>query len=542
MTEAKYPYNKSEVVIRPATQDDATLIAQVLAMALDGDGSHPLFDIFCQLSRRDDTQYSYRNTLVAEVEGSAAGAIVGYDGAKLHHLRRALEEILRDIYGEEFILEEETSAGEFYIDSVAILPEFRGLGIGQILISTMCNDAFAAGFNKVGLLVDFDNPRAESLYTSLGFKRVNPTTFLGHNMWHMQTERDVQLVIGGYGKKIYRANFNTCSEELSITGSAEAINASYAVAMEGNIFTFSESGADSKAYSFKCLAQGEIRPTSEIDCPWADPCFAIVSEDGRWFLTADYSGGSISLYPIENGVLGESIQKLIFEGRGPHPKRQIAPHIHQVRWLPKTYGFEGEWLLATDLGTDKIHLVKMECSSDGEAVLHHIEDIEAPEGSGPRHMEFNQKDRILYCLTELSGEVLVYRISYENGKPEFQLIQKVAADENNAGGSADIHLHPSGRYLYTSHRLQNDGLAQFELSQEGTIQKKGYTQTQEHPRNFLITPNGRHILVASKNEHSIQVFKIDENGIPKPTNHFLNLSPDEPTSITLFNFTTHHKI
>jgi ribosomal protein S18 acetylase RimI-like enzyme len=85
-------------------------------------------------------------------------------------------------------VEDETSAGEFYLDSLAVLPCFRGCGVGRALLSTACNRAFAAGHMRVGLIVDFDNPRAEKLYSSLGFERVNPTTFLGHDMWHMQAK------------------------------------------------------------------------------------------------------------------------------------------------------------------------------------------------------------------------------------------------------------------------------------------------------------------------------------------------------------------
>ena len=92
------------------------------------------------------------------------------------------------MHGDDFVLEEETSAGEFYLDSVAVLPQFKGLGVGRMLIGRMSERAFAEGFDRVGLIVDFDNIKAEALYSAMGFRRVNPTTFLGHDMWHMQAE------------------------------------------------------------------------------------------------------------------------------------------------------------------------------------------------------------------------------------------------------------------------------------------------------------------------------------------------------------------
>lgn len=180
---------ENRITIRKATLSDAPLIARIVLMALHYDESHPFYDVFKELAARTDAQYSYCNALVAEVDGEAAGAIVGYDGARLYELREPLLAIVREREGRELEIEDETSAGEFYLDSLAVLPDFRGCGVGGMLLAAASERAFADGFERVGLIVDFDNPRAEALYSSLGFERVNPTTFLGHNMWHMQKKR-----------------------------------------------------------------------------------------------------------------------------------------------------------------------------------------------------------------------------------------------------------------------------------------------------------------------------------------------------------------
>lgn len=181
---------KNNVIrIRPAEAADAPFVALAVLMALHYDETHPMYDVFKVLAARKDTQYSYCNALVAEVEGIVAGAIVGYDGARLYELREPLLVLIREREGRELEIEDETSAGEFYLDSLAVLPQYRGCGVGRMLLSAAAERAFAAGHERVGLIVDFDNPRAEALYSSLGFKRVNPTTFLGHNMWHMQKRK-----------------------------------------------------------------------------------------------------------------------------------------------------------------------------------------------------------------------------------------------------------------------------------------------------------------------------------------------------------------
>ena len=178
------------IIIREAQKADAELVADAVLMALGGEPkAHALYPIFLELAGRELSQYSYRNALVATVEGEPAGAIVGYDGARLQELRAPLIALIQERLGEPFEIEEETSAGEFYIDSLSVMPSFRGRGVGRALLAALRDKAFERGYERVGLLVDIDNPRAEKLYSSFGFERVNETTFLGHRMWHMQAKK-----------------------------------------------------------------------------------------------------------------------------------------------------------------------------------------------------------------------------------------------------------------------------------------------------------------------------------------------------------------
>ena len=178
-----------DIKIREAVAADAPLVGRVVLMALHYDDTHPLAPIFTELASREVSQYSYRNALVAEVDGSVVGAIIGYDGARLKELRKPLFELMRETFGDVPAVEDETSAGEFYLDSLAVLPQYRGFGAGGALLAAARDRAFAVGHKRVGLIVDFENPRAEALYNSLGFERVNATTFLGHDMWHLQAKK-----------------------------------------------------------------------------------------------------------------------------------------------------------------------------------------------------------------------------------------------------------------------------------------------------------------------------------------------------------------
>jgi 6-phosphogluconolactonase (cycloisomerase 2 family) len=135
-----------------------------------------------------------------------------------------------------------------------------------------------------------------------------------------------------------------------------------------------------------------------------------------------------------------------------------------------------------------------------------LKEFPVPAGTGPRHFDFHPNGRYVYLLGELSGQVLVF--DYSSG----MLTQKqtIASDTVGAHGSADIHVSPDGRFVYASNRLKADGIAIFTVNpDDGKLTKIGYQPTGLHPRNFAITPNGKYLLVACRDDNKIQVFSID---------------------------------
>ncbi len=184
-----------KIIVREATINDVAMIASAVAMAI---GDKEALRNYCgenylsvleDIAHVDNTQYSWRRALVAEVDGKVAGAVVGYDGALLESLREGSFRIISAHVGRVPTIADETEAGEFYLDSVGVLPEFRDMGIGRALVAAMRDKAFSEGHERVGLIVDYDNPRAEALYASLGFKRVGEKIFFGHRMKHLQVNK-----------------------------------------------------------------------------------------------------------------------------------------------------------------------------------------------------------------------------------------------------------------------------------------------------------------------------------------------------------------
>lgn len=187
-----------EFKIIAAKKTDAQQIGEAIVAALGDElpkhmaGNRKVSDVvklFATLAARDDSQYSYLNTLKAvTVDGKAMGFIVGYDGALLHTLREAFfEEALR-ILDHKFTgkVADETTPDEFYLDSLAVLPEYRCRGVATALIRAMEQRAIA--LNKpLGLLCDKSNRKARKLYESLGFQPAGERFFAGELMDHLRT-------------------------------------------------------------------------------------------------------------------------------------------------------------------------------------------------------------------------------------------------------------------------------------------------------------------------------------------------------------------
>lgn len=164
-------------------------IGHEIASGLAGDGHtiDDVVDLFASLAARDDTQYSYLNTLVAvDDDGTVTGACVAYDGARLHELRERFFEAVTARLGLDFSdVDDECDDGEYYLDTLMVLPEYRGKGIASQLLRGAIERASECG-KPAGLLVDKINPLARKLYERVGFRKVGDRPFARVMMDHMQ--------------------------------------------------------------------------------------------------------------------------------------------------------------------------------------------------------------------------------------------------------------------------------------------------------------------------------------------------------------------
>lgn len=211
-----------------------------------------------------------------------------------------------------------------------------------------------------------------------------------------------------------------------------------------------------------------------------------------FILQANYFGGSVTVFPIASDGSLEPLRKDFVFGE---PSR-----MHCCRLSP-----DGRYLFASDLGCDVIRRFPV---TPGAYLPVGEPDIayRATPGSGPRHFVFSADGRYCYLLGELGDTLTVLR--YEDGT--LTKMQELKAYRGRGKGSADIHLSPDGRFLYTSHRLRRDGIAIFRVDpQSGKVRRAGYQRTGRHPRNFTLSPDGRYLLCACRDDDAIEVYARD---------------------------------
>ena len=165
--------------IRPAVKEDAPLIAQcVLAAVGLIDMSLPPekenckeFPVARRVCAEPDTLFSYNNAVIACIDGEDAGALVSYDGALYAKAREKTFRMFREELGNDnsgYAME--TGPGEYYLDSIALRPEFRGHDMGLDILRDTILKARDKGFRRFTLIVDVDAPRKIAYYSRLGFK------------------------------------------------------------------------------------------------------------------------------------------------------------------------------------------------------------------------------------------------------------------------------------------------------------------------------------------------------------------------------------
>ena len=185
------------MIIRKATPEDAKAIATYILLAMEdilyqfiGEKSiEKATQFLINLIAKKANQYSYENCWVIEIEREVVSVAVVYNGGKLEELREPVIQEIKSMFHRDFTPENETEAGEHYIDSIGVSPHQQGKGLGTKLFLFLINEYVTKRNETLGLLVDKENPDAKKLYLKLGFEIVGEKTLAGKQMEHLQIRK-----------------------------------------------------------------------------------------------------------------------------------------------------------------------------------------------------------------------------------------------------------------------------------------------------------------------------------------------------------------
>lgn len=237
------------------------------------------------------------------------------------------------------------------------------------------------------------------------------------------------------------------------------------------------------------------------------PCHVATDSRGAHVIASNYSGGSVSVFPIgPAGSLGGLLQLIQHDGSGPDPQRQQAPHVHSAFFNP-----DETQLFVQDLGTDKINIYDYRPDHMSSPLVEASPSfVAAAPGGGPRHIAPSADGRFIYLVQEMAATVMVY----EQRDSSWEAIQEVGINEpdfDGADGAADIKLSPDGKFLYASNRGDANTLAIYGVDgASGKLTKVGNQSVLgKGPRNFTLSPDGRYLLVANQQSDEVVIFERD---------------------------------
>ncbi len=335
----------------------------------------------------------------------------------------------------------------------------------------------------------------------------------------------IPLLVGTYtntGKSegVYVYDFDPATGQATLKSSVAAVNPSFLTVSADNryVYAVNENGEGqgaARAYAYD-RATGQLQFLNEQLTRGDHPCHIVTDSRGTHVIASNYSGGNLSVFPIQpDGRLGSLKQLIEYEGSGPNQDRQQGPHVHSAFFSP-----DESRLYVQDLGTDNIVLYDFKPeANDGPLIPAEPAFAKGTPGGGPRHVALSADGRFVYVVQEMLATVLV--LQHVDGK--LQRVQEIAINEEGfAGndGAADINLSPDGRFLYASNRGDANTLAIYRVDPaNGQLAKVGNQSVLGRgPRIFSISPDGKYLLAANQYTDEVVVFARDvETGLLNDT-------------------------
>ncbi|NJM80727.1 MAG: lactonase family protein, partial [Flavobacterium sp.] len=186
-----------------------------------------------------------------------------------------------------------------------------------------------------------------------------------------------------------------------------------------------------------------------------DPCTLVFSPNENALLVGNYSGGNLSVFPInQKGEISDTPQTIQHEGNSVNKERQEKPHVHSIIFHPTE-----KLIFVADLGNDKIDMIPFTDEGSFQLLPEKTVSTKVPLGSGPRHILFNKEGSQLYVVFELTNEVGVFQ--YKQNSLQLKETLPLTHTKTKLGSAAELKLSSDNSFLYVSVRGEDNKLVVF---------------------------------------------------------------------------------
>lgn len=341
--------------------------------------------------------------------------------------------------------------------------------------------------------------------------------------------------VNGTAEGVYQVPISEEDGSLTVQGvAADVINPSFVAVSpdQKNLYAVSELGRSNEStgyvHAFTINEDLSLTFISKYATNAKSPAHVSVDATGTFVFAANYQGGVAMVYERKDDGSLEFLQQLDHTGSGPH-QNQNSSHTHMVKVSP-----DNNYLFIPDLGSDKIWSYKIDHTTKSlSKTIQEFASVAA--GAGPRHMDFHPTMNISYVMNELNSTVTVFSYDPETGDlTEIQTITTLPSAFNGSNSTADIHVHPNGKFLYGSNRGHNSIVSYSIDENSGALTSLAHTSVEgEIPRNFAIYPSGELLYVANQNTNNITIFDLNaETGVLAFTGE--SISVGTPVCIAFF--------
>lgn len=266
-------------------------------------------------------------------------------------------------------------------------------------------------------------------------------------------------------------------------------------------------------------ATGELDIRNRVSSGGDRPCHVTVDATGSYLLAAHYSGECVSMLPIgEDGRVGKPTDIVTHSGSSVDPERQTKPRPHSVNIGPGN-----RFAYVPDLGTDRVNIYRID-KEEGKLRLGRTPHVDLHDGAGPRHFAIDPSGQRAFLINELDSTLTVFERDIETGSLSTTVtLPTIPPEYAGENAPADVHVHPSGNWVYASNR-GHDSIAFYERISSDTIRLRGTQPTLGRgPRNFAIGPDGTFLFAENRHSNSIVSFRVDPNtGELSPTGSVAN--------------------